>query len=43
VPLPKSIDLLIPNLGRSFGELDVTVIDTRASMTFRCVRTWTNG
>jgi len=29
VPLPKSIDLLIPNLGRSFGELDVTVIDTR--------------
>lgn len=29
VPLPKSIDLLIPNFGRTFGELDLTVIDTK--------------
>ena len=29
VPLPKSIDLLIPNFGRTFGELEVTVIDTK--------------
>ena len=29
VPLPKSIDLLIPNFGRAFGELDITVIDTK--------------
>lgn len=29
VPLPKSIDLIIPNFGRTFGELDVTVIDTK--------------
>ena len=29
VPLPKSIDLLIPNFGRTFGELDITVIDTK--------------
>lgn len=29
VPLPKSIDLLIPNFGGAFGELDITVIDTK--------------
>ncbi|MGD9656551.1 MAG: helix-turn-helix domain-containing protein, partial [Methylocystis sp.] len=29
VPLPKSIDLLIPNFGRTFGELDITVVDTK--------------
>ena len=29
VPLPKSIDLRIPNFGRSFGELEITVIDTK--------------
>ena len=29
VPLPKNIDLLIPNFGRAFGELDITVIDTK--------------
>ncbi|MGR6320050.1 helix-turn-helix domain-containing protein [Micromonospora soli] len=29
VPLPKSIDLLIPDFGRAFGELDITVIDTK--------------
>lgn len=29
VPLPKSIDLLIPNFGRAFGELEITVIDTK--------------
>lgn len=29
VPLPKSIDLLIPHFGRTFGELDITVIDTK--------------
>ena len=29
VPLPKSIDLLIPNFGQSFGELEITVIDTK--------------
>lgn len=29
VPLPKSIDLLIPNFGRNFGELEVTVVDTK--------------
>lgn len=28
-PLPKSIDLLIPEFGRSFGELDITVVDTK--------------
>ena len=29
VPLPKSIDLLIPHFGRAFGELEITVIDTK--------------
>jgi transcriptional regulator with XRE-family HTH domain len=29
VSLPRSIDLLIPNFGRSFGELEITVIDTK--------------
>lgn len=29
VPLPKSIDLIIPDFGRSFGELEITVIDTK--------------
>ena len=29
VPLPKSIDLLIPNFGRTFGELEIIVIDTK--------------
>jgi transcriptional regulator with XRE-family HTH domain len=29
VGLPKSIDLLIPTFGKEFGELDVTVIDTK--------------
>jgi transcriptional regulator with XRE-family HTH domain len=29
VPLPNSIDLLIPNFGRMCGELDITVIDTK--------------
>lgn len=29
VPLPRSIDLLIPNFGRSFGELEISVIDTK--------------
>ena len=29
VSLPRSIDLLIPNFGRSFGELDIVVIDTK--------------
>lgn len=29
VHLPKSINLLIPNFGRSFGELEITVIDTK--------------
>lgn len=29
VPLPKSIDLHIPNFGRSFGELEITVVDTK--------------
>lgn len=29
VHLPKSIDLLIPNFGKSFGELEITVIDTK--------------
>ena len=29
VPLPKSIDLLVPNFGRSLGELEITVIDTK--------------
>lgn len=29
VPLPKSINLLIPNFGRAFGELDIGVIDTK--------------
>jgi len=29
VPLPKSIDLLIPDFGRTFGELDITVVDTK--------------
>ena len=29
VSLPKSIDLLIPNFGKNFGELEITVIDTK--------------
>ena len=29
VPLPRSIDLLIPNFSRNFGELEITVIDTK--------------
>ena len=29
VPLPKSIDLHIPHFGRSFGELEITVVDTK--------------
>jgi transcriptional regulator with XRE-family HTH domain len=29
VTLPRSIDLLVPNFGRSFGELEITVIDTK--------------
>ena len=29
VPLPKSIDLLIPEFGQAFGELEISVIDTK--------------
>ena len=29
VPLPKSIRLIIPDFGRTFGEFEVTVIDTK--------------
>jgi hypothetical protein len=29
VPLPKSIDLLVPNSGRNLGELEITLIDTK--------------
>lgn len=29
VPLPKSINLLIPNFGKNFGEMDISVIDTK--------------
>lgn len=29
VSLPRSIDLVIPSFGREFGELDITVIDTK--------------
>jgi transcriptional regulator with XRE-family HTH domain len=29
VSLPRSIDLMIPNFGRSFGELEISVIDTK--------------
>ena len=29
VSLPRSIDLLIPSFGRSFGELEISVIDTK--------------
>lgn len=29
VPLPSSIDLIIPDFGRSFGELEINVIDTK--------------
>ena len=29
VSLPKSIDLLIPDFGKNFGELEITVIDTK--------------
>ena len=29
VPLPRSIDLLVSSFGRKFGELDITVIDTK--------------
>jgi transcriptional regulator with XRE-family HTH domain len=28
-PLPRSIDLLIPHFGRDFGELQISVIDTK--------------
>lgn len=29
VPLPRSIDLLIPEFGKDFGELQISVIDTK--------------
>lgn len=29
VPLPKSINILIPNFGQTFNELELTVIDTK--------------
>jgi transcriptional regulator with XRE-family HTH domain len=29
VSLPKSIDLIIPDFGKEFGELDITIIDTK--------------
>lgn len=29
VPLPKSVDLLIPDFGRAFGELEISVVDTK--------------
>ena len=29
VPLPKSIRLIVPNFGRTFGEFEITVIDTK--------------
>jgi transcriptional regulator with XRE-family HTH domain len=29
VPLPRSIDLLIPEFGRDFGELQISIIDTK--------------
>jgi len=29
VTLPQSIDLFVPDFGRSFGELEITVIDTK--------------
>ena len=29
VSLPRSIDLLIPNFGRTFGEIEISVIDTK--------------
>ncbi|MCA8890127.1 MAG: helix-turn-helix transcriptional regulator, partial [Parvularculaceae bacterium] len=29
VSLPKSIDLLIPHFGRNFGDLEITVVDTK--------------
>lgn len=29
VSLPKSIDLMIPNFGKNFGELEITIIDTK--------------
>ncbi len=29
VALPRSLDLLIPNFGRAFGELEISVVDTK--------------
>lgn len=29
VPLPKSIGLIVPDFGKSFGEFDITVVDTK--------------
>ncbi len=29
VPLPETIDLLVPNFGKGFGELELTLIDTK--------------
>ena len=29
VPLPKSIDLLMPNFGQAFGEFEIAIIDTK--------------
>ena len=29
VPLPRNIDLLVPDFGKSFGEFEITVIDTK--------------
>ena len=29
IPLPKLVDLIIPDFGKNFGELEITVIDTK--------------
>lgn len=29
VPLPRNIDLIVPDFGKSFGEFEITVIDTK--------------
>ena len=29
VPLPRNIDLIVPDFGKSFGEFEITIIDTK--------------
>ncbi|MEZ5904356.1 MAG: hypothetical protein R3C69_04350 [Geminicoccaceae bacterium] len=41
VPLPRSIGLIVPDFGRSFGEFEITASDTKGGTTLSCARIWT--